>query len=287
MPALLTPLTKEGKLNKVCLEKLIEDLIAQGAYGFYIGGATGQGIILDKDVLEDLITESVKIVKGRVPIIAHIARMNYNEMLEIAKFSEKAGVDAVSAIPPIFYKYSFDDIYRYYEGLSDVINIPIMIYNNPNTGTVFAPEQIAELYKIKNVKAVKWTNYNFYSVMVISALTEGKFNVISGPDEMLLLGLTAGCDGGIGTTYNFLMPEIKEIYERFKAGDIDGAREMQKKVDLYINELLRYGETIQATRVVMAEKGYDILDTVYPKADLKPELKEQLISNLKKLGYKF
>ena len=285
MPALITPLTDEGKLNRDVLERLIEDLIAQGADGFYIGGATGEGIILDVDVHKELTTESIKIVNGRVPCIVHIARMNYNEMVDLAVHAEKAGADAISAIPPLFYQYDHQAIYNYYEGLSNAINIPIMIYNNPNTGVHFSAEQVAELYNIKNVTAIKWTNYEFYQVMRILDLTNDEFNVISGPDEMLLCGLAAGADGCIGTTYNFLMPELRAVYDAFRAGDIEGARKAQTVVSTIVDELIKYN-VVLATKVILEAKGYDVNHPLYPMHDYTPEQKAEMLANLQKAGLK-
>ena len=285
MPALITPLTDEGKLNRDVLERLIEDLIAQGADGFYIGGATGEGIILDVDVHKELTTESIKIVNGRVPCIVHIARMNYNEMVDLAKHAEAAGADAISAIPPLFYQYDHQAIYNYYEGLSNAINIPIMIYNNPNTGVHFSAEQVAELYNIKNVTAIKWTNYEFYQVMRILDLTNDEFNVISGPDEMLLCGLAAGADGCIGTTYNFLMPEVRAVYDAFRAGDMEGARKAQTVVSTIVDELIKYN-VVLATKVILEAKGYDVNHPLYPMHDYTPEQKAEMLANLQKAGLK-
>lgn len=285
MPALITPLTAEGKLNRDVLERLIEDLIAQGADGFYIGGATGEGIILDVDVHKELTTESIKIVNGRVPCIVHIARMNYNEMVDLAIHAEKAGADAISAIPPLFYQYDHQAIYNYYEGLSNAINIPIMIYNNPNTGVHFSAEQVAELYNIKNVTAIKWTNYEFYQVMRILDLTNDEFNVISGPDEMLLCGLAAGADGCIGTTYNFLMPEVRAVYDAFRAGDMEAARKAQTVVSTIVDELIKYN-VVLATKVILEAKGYDVNHPLYPMHDYTPEQKAEMLANLQKAGLK-
>ena len=285
MPALITPVDDRGRLNVPVLEKLIEDLLEQGADGFYIGGATGEGIILDASVHKDLTRESIRIINHRVPCIIHVARMNYNEMLDLARYADQMGADAVSAIPPLFYPYDHQGIYRYYEGLSDAVNIPVMIYNNPNTGVVFTPEQVAELCKIKNVTSIKWTNYAFHQVMRLSALTEGKINIINGPDEMLLCGLAAGADGGIGTTYNFLLPEIREVYDRYHAGDMVGARTAQTKVAAIAAVLCDYN-LIQAVKVVMEAKGYDVNHPIYPMHDFTQEEKNEILTRLQNAGLK-
>ena len=137
IPALLTPVNENGDLCVKGLEQLIEKLISEGADGFYVGGATGEGIILDASVLKDLIDHTMRITAGRVPCIFHIARTNFREALELAAYAESRGAAAISAIPPIFFKYTEDDIVAYYKRLAESVSIPVVIYNNPNTGVTF------------------------------------------------------------------------------------------------------------------------------------------------------
>ena len=285
MPALVTPLTSDEKLNVDALKMLLDRHLNEEADGFYIGGATGEGIALSREVREELAYESIKHIGGKVPSIVHIASTNFNEAIELAKQAEKVGADAISAIPPLFYQYDHQAIYNYYEGLSNAINIPIMIYNNPNTGVHFSAEQVAELYNIKNVTAIKWTNYEFYQVMRILDLTNDEFNVISGPDEMLLCGLAAGADGCIGTTYNFLMPEVRAVYDAFRAGDMEGARKAQTVVSTIVDELIKYN-VVLATKVILEAKGYDVNHPLYPMHDYTPEQKAEMLANLQKAGLK-
>lgn len=283
MPALITPLTAQGELNKPVLKKLMEDLMAQGADGFYLGGATGEGIIISKEVHKELTTEAIKIVNGRVPCIVHVARMHYPEMIELAKHAQAAGADAISAMPPLFYDYTNEDIYRYYEGLSNVVDIPIMIYNNPSTGVQFSAEQVAELCKIKNVSAIKWTNYESFQITRIKQLTGGNCNVINGPDDMLLCGLAAGADGGIGTTYNFLMPQVKALYNAFHAGDLETARRLQVGICDLIDVYARYNFLL-VLKVILEARGYDLCYPMYPIVDYTPEEKAKILAEMQAAG---
>lgn len=283
MPALITPLNAQGQLNKPVLKKLIEDLLVQGADGFYLGGATGEGIIISKQTHKELTAEAIKIVNGRVPCIVHVARMHYPEMLELAKFAEEVGADAISAMPPMFYDYTHEDIYRYYEGLSNAVNIPIIIYNNPGTGVQFTAEQVAELYKIKNVTAIKWTNYEYSQIMRISALTDGQFNIINGPDDTLLCGLAAGADGGIGTSYNILMPQVKALYNAFHAGDLETARQLQVEICNVIEAYAKYNFLL-AIKVIMEARGYDLCYPMYPIVDYTAEEKAQILADMRAAG---
>ncbi|MBQ8213891.1 MAG: dihydrodipicolinate synthase family protein [Clostridia bacterium] len=278
MPALITPMTKEGKLNKPVLKKLIEDLIAQGADGFYIGGATGEGIVISTDLHKELTRESIAIVNGRIPCIVHVARMNYQETLDLAQYAESVGAVAVSAIPPLFYKYGDDGIYDYYKGLCAAVKIPVVIYNNPNTGVTFTTPLLVRLFSIENLTAIKWTNYDFSSVLQLKDVVKDA-NIINGPDEMLMVGLAAGCDACIGTTYNFQLPLIKKIYNAYHAGDIDLARELQTKVSKIVQVMIPWN-VIMSTKLILSKQGYDVNYPIYPMQAYTKEQEEQLMKEL-------
>lgn len=282
MPALITPLTKEGKLNKTVLKQLIEDLIAKGADGFYIGGATGEGLVLSANLHKELTRESIAIVNGRVPCIIHVARMIYSEMIELAQYAEQQGAAAISAIPPLFYKYGDDGIYDYYKGLCDSVNIPVVIYNNPNTGVTFSVDLLKRLFSIENLTSIKWTTYDFYSVMRLKSVCPDA-SVINGPDEMVVPGLSAGCDACIGTTYNFQLPIFKKIYNAFHAGNLEEARALQIKVCNIVGILAKY-DVIMGTKVVLSRQGYDVNYPIYPMQAMSREDEDKMMAELLAAG---
>ena len=282
MPALITPVTEDGRLNRGELERLIEHLIAQGADGFYIGGATGEGIVLSRELHEELTCEALRIIAHRVPAIVHVARMDYAEMLALAQYAEQAGADAISAIPPLFYKYGDDGIYAYYRRLAESVHIPVVIYNNPNTGVPFTPALLRRLFTVPNITAIKWTNYDFSSVLQVLA-DFPDVSVINGPDEMLLMGLSAGCTGCIGTTYNFQLPQIRQIYHAFRAGRIDEARALQTAVCKIVSVMIPWN-VIMATKFILSRQGFDVNYPIYPMQGYTREQEERLLAELRGAG---
>ena len=97
MPALVTPLNEDESINTKVLEQLMEDMIAKGADGFYIAGATGEGLALRPEERRVLAEESVRIAKGRVPCIIQVASTDFSEAIRLAKHAEACGADAISA----------------------------------------------------------------------------------------------------------------------------------------------------------------------------------------------
>lgn len=283
LPALVTPLNEDETVNTAVLSDLIEYLIGKGADGFYVGGATGEGIALSAKERMILAEGSIDAIKGRKPCIIHIASVNFNEAIELAKHAERVGADGISAIPPLFFSYSEDDVYNYYKRLAESVNIPLMIYFNPAVGFNINAKFAARAFEVDNITAIKWTSSNYYEMMKLKDLTNGEMNIINGPDEMLLMGLNAGADGGIGTTYNFMLQTIKAVYDNFKSGNIARAQKEQIKADRIIEALLRYSG-IPATKVVLEKMGFAVGNSVFPMRKYSESEKDVIISEMIKAG---
>lgn len=283
LPALVTPLTENEDINVPVLEKLIEDLLAKGADGFYIAGATGEGLALRPWQRQVLAEEAIRTVKGRKPCIVQIASTDFSVARTLAKHAEQAGADAISATAPLFFQYDEDDIYRYYKELADSVNIPVMAYYSPNAGFAFNAKFAARLFEIDNLTSIKWTSSNYYEMMELKNLTHGEMNIINGPDEMLLMGLNAGADAGIGLTYNF-MPEIfVEIYSSFKAGNIPAAQAAQRKAAHIISTLQKY-PLIPTTKLILENMGYEVGNCTFPMKRFSPKEKRDIIAAFRQVA---
>lgn len=287
MPALVTPLNSDETINVPVLRELIEHLINQGADGFYIGGATGEGLALRTQERMVLAEQAVKAIGKKVPAIVQIAAMDFNDALALAKHAESIGADAISATAPLFFAYDKDDIFNYYKKLADSVSIPMMMYYNPAAGFKFDAEFAARVFEIDNVTSIKWTSSDYYGMLRLKDLTHGEMNIINGPDEMLLMGLNAGADGGIGTTYNFQLPLIRGVYESFRKGDISAAQEYQTRADRIINALIADYKVIPATKVILEKMGFAVGNAVFPMKRYNDEQKAKIISAMIEAGLEF
>lgn len=192
------------------LAQLMRDLIAQGADGFYIGGATGEGLALRPAERERLTEASVAIGRAAgLPCIIQIASTDLSTAVQLAKHAEAQGAAALSATAPVFFSYSADDVWAYYQKLASAVHIPVMVYYNPAAKFPMDAPFGKRLFEIDNVTSIKWISSDFYQMMLLKELTNGEMDIINGCDEMLLMGLCAGADGGIGTTYNYQLPYVK------------------------------------------------------------------------------
>lgn len=287
LPALITPFEKDGKtVNEQAARRLIELQLSQGANGFYILGGTGEGLVMGIEQRERMCEIAIDEVKGRKPVICHIASMNLDEAIALAKHAERVGADAVASVPPLFFAYSEGDIYDYYKAIAESIHIPLIIYYHPAAQKDMRAALIAHIFEIDNVTGVKWSSSNLFEMMKLKILTQGDMNIINGPDELLVEGLSAGADAGIGSTYNLMLPQFVEIYELVRAGRIDEARAVQMKINPVIEVLLNY-ELIPAVKAGVTLMGYEGGDATYPmRRYTDAELKE-LAGALAAAGWQF
>ena len=287
MPALITPLNEDGKtVNEESARGLIEYLINQGADGFYVLGSTGEGLVLDESERMRMLEISVDQVKGRKPIICHTAAMNFSEAVRLSKHAEKVGADALSAIPPIFFHYRDEDIYNYYKSLAGSTNLPFVMYNHPSANGGMSAETVAKIFEIDNITGVKWTVNNYYEMMRLKDITNGEINIINGPDEMLISGLAAGADAGIGTTYNVMLPQYLKIYKYFTEGNVEEARKIQYKVNRVIKCMAK-NEVISAVKSMCSLLGFPAGEATYPLRNMQGDGISELQSELSELGWPF
>lgn len=287
MPALITPLMEDNKtVNEQVTRELLEFLLKQGADGFYIVGSTGEGLVLEEKERMRLCEIVVDQVKKRKPVICHTAAMNFEEALRLSKHAEKAGADAISAIPPLFFHYREEDICSYYKTLAESTSLPFIMYNHFSANGGLSAETVAKLFEVDQITGVKWTVNNYFEMMKLKDMTNGEMNIINGPDEMLIAGLSAGADAGIGTTYNVMLPQYLEIYKNVKAGSIEKARELQIKVNRVVSVMIRH-EVIPAVKEMCTMMGFESGKATYPMGQMTEREKEELHAELMAAGWPF
>ena len=139
------------------------------------------------------------------------------------------------------------------------------------------------LFEIDNITGVKWTSSNYYELIKLRERCPDA-NIFNGPDEMLICGLSAGADGGIGSTYNVMYPLIRGIYDDFRGGNMAGALEKQKKADKIIRVILKYS-VIPVVKAVLEERGIEVGNASFPMVKYTPEQRKQIIADMTEAGF--
>lgn len=198
----------------------------------------------------------------------------------LAKHAEESGADAISATAPLFFSYSDDDVYGYYKKLAESVHIPVMVYYNPFAKFPMDAKFGKRLFEIDNVTSIKWTSSDFYQMMMLKELTHGEMGIINGFDEMLLMGLCAGADGGIGTTYNYQLEYVKGVYNSFISENIASAMQYQTKVAQTV-AAFNGKPIIPASKAVLECMGYDVGNATFPMKRYSSEEKKKIYSDVK------
>ncbi len=280
MPALITPVNEDNTLKTAAAEAIMRRELRAPITGFYINGATGEGPILPEKTRMEQAELAVDVCRGRGVVINHVGAPDMASALRLAKHACEVGCDAVaSVVPNFFFKFNEACVLDYYRRLSDAAGLPVLVY----VQGLLADDPYAFMTKaiqIDGVIGCKFTNFNFYAMRRITLLNGGDINVINGPDEMLICGLTMGADGGIGSTYNVIPAWYCALYDAFRAGDFAKARDWQYKIDRVVEILLSDGSCIASVKAYFTKLGIDCGYAALPQLRLNEEQVGRLCSRL-------
>lgn len=256
MPALMTAFdTATESISKENTAALVKKLKLAGVHGFYVGGSSGEMVLCSVKERMELL-ETVMEASGDLTVIAHTGAMSTADAILLSRHAESSEADAISSVTPLYYKYSFREIKHYYSRLCEAVNIPVIIYNIPAlTGTALDFGQLSELLSIDGVGGMKFTSSDFFLLNRLKQEFPDKV-FYNGCDEMLLSGLSAGADGGIGTTYNFMPEMFLSIYELFNNGRMKEANAVQSMANKIIAEVVSKG-TLSASKQMINFSGLD------------------------------
>ena len=265
IPAFYACYDKDGAISTEGVKALTRHLIGKGVKGVYVGGSSGeciyQSVAERKAVLEAVMSEA----KGKITVIAHIACNNTADSAELAAHAERCGVDAIAAIPPIYFHLPNYAIADYWNAMSAAApHTEFVIYNIPQlAGTALTMSLLRTMLQNPNVVAVKNSSMPTQDIQMfkdagIAARGEGGFVVFNGPDEQFVSGLAMGADGGIGGTYA-VMPELfLKMYELVHRGEMDAARALQYKADRIIYKMCEAHGNLYAVQKEILRRMYGL-----------------------------
>lgn len=273
--ALLTPFNEDSSINFDSLEKLVEFNIQNGIDGFYVGGSTGEGLLLSTEERMQVFECVKNANKGRVTLIAHVGTICTLDAIKMAKKAEELGYDAISAVAPYYYGFTLDAVLGYYNDIVNSTELPMIIYNFPNSGGFTLTKDIAnKLFENEKFIGIKHTSGDMFALNQFKKL-ERDIVVYNGFDETLLAGLSMGADGAIGSTYNFMGKKFKKIIDCFNSGEIETAKALQNKANDIICEMIKYG-VFQSEKAILTEMGIDMGDCRKPFLPISDECRASM-----------
>lgn len=229
--AIITPFKNGGEVDYESFANIIEFQIANKTDAIVVCGTTGEASCLSHEEHLDVIGFCVKQVAGRVPVIAGTGSNCTETAIYLTKEADALGADAMLVVTPYYNKATQNGLVAHFTAVAGATKKPIILYNVPSrTGCKMTPATIATLYKtVDNIVAVKEATGDISVATEIAALTDGKMDIYSGNDDMIVPILSIGGKGVISVLSHVIPYEVHEMVASYLRGETDKARDLQVK----------------------------------------------------------
>lgn len=225
--AIITPFTKNG-VNLEEFGKMIEFQIEEGADAIIVCGTTGEASTMTLEERKETIKYAIEKANKRIPIIAGTGGNCTSSAIEMSKWAEEAGADAVLVVTPYYNKTTQEGLVAHYKAIAEAITIPIILYNVPSrTGLNITPKTCLELSKIENIVAIKEASGNLSQVAEIASLCRDNLTIYSGNDDQVLPVLSLGGLGVISVLSNIIPKDVHTMVTSYLEGDTKTATKLQ------------------------------------------------------------
>ena len=269
--AMITPFTKDGKINEKELARLVRHNLSLGADGFYVCGSTAEALMLSAEE-RMLIMRVVKENAGDANLIAHVGSLSERDAHKLAEYANELSYDLISSVAPFYYKFSFSEIKDYYIRLAESSGMKMLVYHFPAfSGVAMGSDEMESFLGDDRFAGIKFTSNDFFTLERCKSKFPNKL-VFNGYDEMMLSGLVMGADGGIGSTYNFMADKFVLIRKLFSEGKMEESRNLQNEANRIISILCKIG-VMQAEKEIMNQLGFDFGNCLPPFSNVSEEQK--------------
>ena len=282
--ALVTPMKPDGSIDWEAFGRLIDFQISAGGGGLVACGTTGEASTLTDEEHKQVIAFCVERANGRVPIIAGTGSNDTQYALELGKYACDAGADALLVVTPYYNKATQAGLIRMYQILADASPKPIILYNVPSrTGVGIEPTTYRTLACHENIVGFKEANGNISKIVETMSYVQGQMDMYSGNDDQIVPLLALGGKGVISVLSNVLPRETVELCNKFFAGDVAGAAQMQYQYHALIDSLFSEVNPIPV-KAAMAAMGYGSNTLRLPLTPMSEDKYQVMLSHMRAAG---
>lgn len=285
IPAIVTPFNENDELDHKGLEDLVVFLIDSGIHAIMTTGGTGEFPHLLREERKEVTRAVARVSKGRVPVIAGTAGCGTKETILLSKDAAEAGADAVIVTPPYYFKLPDESLLEHFRILSENLDIPIVIYNNPlYTGNNLSPALIDRTADIHGVIGLKQSNTDLGQFVEVVRMSGEKISVCTGIDSQFYPTLCAGGKGIFSTAACVIPKQMVQIYDLTRDGKHDEAFKVHVKIQ-NLNRLLEYDPGyVSPCKEALRMMGLPGGPVRKPLPDLTPDQREELKAALEELN---
>ena len=233
IPPIITPVDADENVDEQGLKRVIDHVINGGVHGVFVLGSNGEFYGLDFENQRKAIEITVKHVNKRVPVYAGASAITTKGCIRLAQAAEVAGADAITVLTPMFITPNDEELYNHFVAVANSTKLPVLLYNNPGkTNNNISVPLLAKLAKIENIIGIKNTSSDFVQTIEYIRVTKDikNFKVLGGIDYLIYATLAYGGVGCIAGTANVAPRLVVDIYDKYMAGDYEGAMAAQYKL---------------------------------------------------------
>ncbi|WML39926.1 4-hydroxy-tetrahydrodipicolinate synthase [Neobacillus sp. OS1-2] len=231
LTAMVTPFDQQGEIDFNATKNLVNYLISNGTDGLVVAGTTGESPTLTTEEKVALFRYVVKVVDGRIPVIAGTGSNNTRASISLTKQAEEVGVDGIMLVAPYYNKPSQEGLYQHFKAIAGSTSLPVMLYNIPGrTGINMNVDTIVRLSKVSNIVSIKEASGNLDAMAEIISQTAEDFTLYSGDDGLTLPVLAIGGTGIISVASHIIGNEMQEIVNNYKNGQLKEAAAAHRRL---------------------------------------------------------
>lgn len=285
-PALTTPFAADGSVSIADLKHNIQMMYSRvGLAGYVVMGSTGESVLLSKSEMEAVLVAVKETASHDKKLIAGTGAESTAETIERTKRAAELGYDAALVKTPYYYKpvYKPEVYLQHYRRVADASPIPVLLYSVPQfTGVALEPPEVIALSEHPNIIGIKESSGNVQRVAEIIAGTSRDFQMLVGSAATIYPSLAIGARGAILALGSALPDKCVELYELFRQGKNEKARELQEVI-LRASKLIVSECGIAGVKYVMDQRGYRGGIPRLPLLPLKDEQKKRVNALLETL----
>ena len=277
-PAFYACYDEAGEVSPSRTRELAKYLLAQGVQGLYVNGSSGECVYLSVSERKTILENVMEAVGGEMIIISHVACNNTRDSMELARHAQSLGVDAIAAIPPIYFHLPEHAIAKYWNDISSAApDTDFIIYNIPQlAGVSLTMPLLADMLKNPRVIGVKNSSMPVQDIQMFKDKGGEDFIVFNGPDEQLAGGLLMGATAGIGGTYAAMPRLYVKLFHLVKDGQVEQATRLQNDICRIIYAMCAVrGSMYALIKELLRRKGISCGSVRAPLAPLAPSDAEQ------------
>ncbi len=260
-PALMTPFTRDGALDEPMLRANVELAVSEGVHGVIICGHNGEAHIMSRAERRRVTEIGVEVVNGKVPVVCGAGGISTADVIEYVKDAKAVGADGVMVEAPYFLTPQKADVTEHYVHLSEKVDLPIMLYNNPKrAGVDMDPEQVSEIADKANVVAIKDSKFDYERIVDLVHTAGDRIQIFVGPARVFgFQGIQMGAHGFVDELQQLMGRDGTLLYDYAKAGDAARGLPLQHQAFRLHKVLMRaagsYPATIKDAMRLMGRPG--------------------------------